>query len=724
MEKVDPSFCSGFFMEPVCLTMRPPGVTELGKLIWTLLQGSELHGWVNPRDAEDLVVICGGDVRRCLGTIACLSSSSGASGNRRRLESHQVDLALSDFQQWLVRRGILGSGLDQCQCLQAGAMPLLESENRSLHSTQDNTIRLQDTVHCTTESLLSYMPSALDKSSSRRRPALSPGASAIPSAGEEGLEDEDEEERAKGADGISEKEGLNASIERNGHDCSTSLSAEVRLSECTLFSPIVMSVEPRHVDMWKGGVVYIHGKNFMQRSRNGSASQLTDIIVAIGDVEYSKENITIYSDNEIGLMVSPLLTRPTDPTQLKLWKYRTMRAPKLVKVVEVCITYGCHGSGRLSSSLSTHEKAWISYTDGRAPDEIMAPPPKAHQRPPLGRPAGRRKGSRKRLRKKSSVQLPSVASPASFGSDCDSVVESVDEVDGRPLSLGRISSGGVTESDDDFEEDAGYFLLKSKRLRRVEGEDEGLTQARLADKAVKSGRRNIIDDDEDDDDSRHKAISHEGGDDERSVLRRSSSANSGDIDSFNSDDDEDDPREKCNDMHSLTIASNIDHVGVMTRILAKLKSQSFVEAFLLPVDPVQEPNYAVTVDSPMDIGTIADSVEENLYETVDEFLQDMEKVWSNCFLYDGFGEDVKAAAAELQTFVTSTLEDILADPPLLSPSTMANESGVQGGGNHLSMLNNFIVSLLSLQYRHWRRRIRASGRSQRAAIPAKPRESG
>mmetsp|Transcript_12470 Transcript_12470/g.12227 ORF Transcript_12470/g.12227 Transcript_12470/m.12227 type:complete len:114 (+) Transcript_12470:1570-1911(+) len=64
-------------------------------------------------------------------------------------------------------------------------------------------------------------------------------------------------------------------------------------------------------------------------------------------------------------------------------------------------------------------------------------------------------------------------------------------------------------------------------------------------------------------------------------------------------------------------------------------SQSYI--FHEPVDPekLNIPNYLQVISKPMDFGTIKNRLSSNQYHRCQEFLDDVQLVFDNCFKYNG-----------------------------------------------------------------------------------------
>ncbi|KAF9954404.1 hypothetical protein BGZ72_004613, partial [Mortierella alpina] len=86
-------------------------------------------------------------------------------------------------------------------------------------------------------------------------------------------------------------------------------------------------------------------------------------------------------------------------------------------------------------------------------------------------------------------------------------------------------------------------------------------------------------------------------------------------------------------------------------IIKELKKNRDAPAFLVPVDPVllNIPDYPQVVKNPMDLSTVERKLNNVEYETVDDFVNDISLIFSNCYLYNGRELPVSICAANLET---------------------------------------------------------------------------
>lgn len=85
-------------------------------------------------------------------------------------------------------------------------------------------------------------------------------------------------------------------------------------------------------------------------------------------------------------------------------------------------------------------------------------------------------------------------------------------------------------------------------------------------------------------------------------------------------------------------------------VLRHLKRSKDSAPFLQPVDPVklQIPDYPKIVTDPQDLGTIESKLKRNDYDTIDDFIDAVQLVWSNCQRYNGPEAPVNLMALRLK----------------------------------------------------------------------------
>lgn len=86
-------------------------------------------------------------------------------------------------------------------------------------------------------------------------------------------------------------------------------------------------------------------------------------------------------------------------------------------------------------------------------------------------------------------------------------------------------------------------------------------------------------------------------------------------------------------------------------MLANCWKLKFAFWFYEPVDPVKFNimDYFDIISKPMDLGTVKKKLNHNVYESAQEFVDDMRLVWGNTYRYNGEHHDVSRNAKEVET---------------------------------------------------------------------------
>lgn len=86
------------------------------------------------------------------------------------------------------------------------------------------------------------------------------------------------------------------------------------------------------------------------------------------------------------------------------------------------------------------------------------------------------------------------------------------------------------------------------------------------------------------------------------------------------------------------------------RVMRQLLSYRVASMFAQPVDPERDecPTYRQVVQTPMDLGTIVQKLNDDAYESVTSWRADVECIWENAFLFNGRQSVVAMLARHLQ----------------------------------------------------------------------------
>jgi histone acetyltransferase len=86
--------------------------------------------------------------------------------------------------------------------------------------------------------------------------------------------------------------------------------------------------------------------------------------------------------------------------------------------------------------------------------------------------------------------------------------------------------------------------------------------------------------------------------------------------------------------NAVVPATPAARTAFMRALLSKLAARDIAEAFRAPVDAAAVPDYYTVVRDPMDLGTMAARLEAGVYVTLELFLADLRRIWSNARLYN------------------------------------------------------------------------------------------
>ncbi|OHT06738.1 Bromodomain containing protein [Tritrichomonas foetus] len=86
------------------------------------------------------------------------------------------------------------------------------------------------------------------------------------------------------------------------------------------------------------------------------------------------------------------------------------------------------------------------------------------------------------------------------------------------------------------------------------------------------------------------------------------------------------------------------------KVLNKLTKYHISTMFAVPVDPERDncPDYFQVIHRPMDLKTVREKLEGDQYTTVEEWKDDVNQIWENCYHYNGKQSYVSILAKQLQ----------------------------------------------------------------------------
>lgn len=100
-----------------------------------------------------------------------------------------------------------------------------------------------------------------------------------------------------------------------------------------------------------------------------------------------------------------------------------------------------------------------------------------------------------------------------------------------------------------------------------------------------------------------------------------------------------------------------EFIDTLERITNEIRSDPNAKAFLSRVKKAEAPDYYDIIKKPMDLGTVLKKVKSGAYKTKSAFNDDLELIWSNCFLYNSaMNLHLRVAAESLKTKANNLLK--------------------------------------------------------------------
>ncbi|TIA73635.1 hypothetical protein E3P77_01065 [Wallemia ichthyophaga] len=96
--------------------------------------------------------------------------------------------------------------------------------------------------------------------------------------------------------------------------------------------------------------------------------------------------------------------------------------------------------------------------------------------------------------------------------------------------------------------------------------------------------------------------------------------------------------------------------AIMHHLLSDLQNHASSWAFLSPVNKDEVADYYEVIKEPMDLSTMEQRLDDNLYENLDHFLADAGKIFNNCKAYNGEGSSYTKNAIRLEKFLKERLQ--------------------------------------------------------------------
>ncbi|EEB07414.2 Swr1 complex bromodomain subunit Brf1 [Schizosaccharomyces japonicus yFS275] len=112
-------------------------------------------------------------------------------------------------------------------------------------------------------------------------------------------------------------------------------------------------------------------------------------------------------------------------------------------------------------------------------------------------------------------------------------------------------------------------------------------------------------------------------------------------------------------------------------IVRQLKRTKDSIPFRAPVDPVKQniPDYPTIIKHPMDLGTIEKRLTGHIYNSAQEFIDDMRLMFSNCFTYNGTTSPVGVMGKNIETIFERQLKQLPSSNADLPPTKKTKRRG-------------------------------------------------
>ncbi|KAJ2701697.1 hypothetical protein H4218_001297 [Coemansia sp. IMI 209128] len=110
----------------------------------------------------------------------------------------------------------------------------------------------------------------------------------------------------------------------------------------------------------------------------------------------------------------------------------------------------------------------------------------------------------------------------------------------------------------------------------------------------------------------------------------------------------------------------LDWPSMCTRVLLRLQAQPSAIEFMAPVDPIKQgvPTYFDVIKRPIDLSTIRTKLNRRTYASADEFREDLELLFSNCYLFNTPGTYVHTQCVTLHAIFEATWTRLSQAPDL------------------------------------------------------------
>ncbi|KAK9479249.1 Bromodomain-containing protein, partial [Lipomyces japonicus] len=123
-------------------------------------------------------------------------------------------------------------------------------------------------------------------------------------------------------------------------------------------------------------------------------------------------------------------------------------------------------------------------------------------------------------------------------------------------------------------------------------------------------------------------------------------------------------------------AAELKFCGTVLKELVAKKHEAYAFPFLQPVDPVALncPSYFKIIKKPMDLSTIQTKLNNNEYESADDFEEDVRLMFKNCYKFNPDQSPVNVMGHKLEAVFDKKWVEKPVPPPPAAPSESPDES--------------------------------------------------
>lgn len=99
------------------------------------------------------------------------------------------------------------------------------------------------------------------------------------------------------------------------------------------------------------------------------------------------------------------------------------------------------------------------------------------------------------------------------------------------------------------------------------------------------------------------------------------------------------------------------HYIAMLSIFTEMQNHPSSWPFMVPINKEEVPDYYEVIKEPMDLGTVENKLENDKYESMDDFIYDCKLIFNNCRQYNGESTTFYKNANKLEKAVITKLKD-------------------------------------------------------------------